>query len=33
MFVPTATSRVHRMPHGAELLSGGGVRFRLWAPR
>ncbi|VTU30633.1 malto-oligosyltrehalose trehalohydrolase [Variovorax sp. PBL-E5] len=22
----------HRMPFGAELLDGGGVRFRLWAP-
>jgi maltooligosyltrehalose trehalohydrolase len=22
----------HRMPFGAELLEGGGVRFRLWAP-
>ena len=25
-------SRKHRMPFGAELLDGGGVRFRLWAP-
>ena len=24
--------RVHSMPFGAELLAGGGVRFRLWAP-
>ncbi len=24
--------RVHRMPFGAELLPGGGARFRLWAP-
>jgi maltooligosyltrehalose trehalohydrolase len=24
--------RAHRMPFGAELLAGGGVRFRLWAP-
>jgi len=24
--------RVHRMPFGAELLPGGGTRFRLWAP-
>ena len=25
---------VHRMPYGAELLDdGGGVRFRLWAPK
>jgi len=24
--------RVHRMPFGAELLCGGGTRFRLWAP-
>ena len=23
----------HRMPFGTELLPGGGVRFRLWAPR
>src|SRR3990167_4134727 len=23
---------LHRMPFGAELLDGGGVRFRLWAP-
>ncbi|HSV60009.1 MAG TPA: malto-oligosyltrehalose trehalohydrolase [Variovorax sp.] len=22
----------HRMPFGAQLLDGGGVRFRLWAP-
>ncbi len=22
----------HQMPFGAELLAGGGVRFRLWAP-
>jgi malto-oligosyltrehalose trehalohydrolase len=28
-----AALRVHRMPHGAELQTGGGVRFRLWAPR
>jgi len=25
--------RVHRMPHGADVLPAGGVRFRLWAPR
>ncbi len=25
-------SCVHRMPFGTELLEGGGVRFRLWAP-
>ena len=24
--------RLHRMPFGCELLPGGGVRFRLWAP-
>jgi malto-oligosyltrehalose trehalohydrolase len=24
---------LHRMPFGAELLAGGGVRFRIWAPR
>ncbi|MGE5271707.1 MAG: malto-oligosyltrehalose trehalohydrolase [Thiohalocapsa sp.] len=24
--------RSHRMPFGAELRDGGGVRFRLWAP-
>jgi maltooligosyltrehalose trehalohydrolase len=24
--------RVHSMPFGAEVLPGGGVRFRLWAP-
>ncbi|MFW5395180.1 MAG: maltooligosyl trehalose hydrolase [Candidatus Accumulibacter regalis] len=24
--------RQHSMPFGAELLDGGGVRFRLWAP-
>jgi malto-oligosyltrehalose trehalohydrolase len=24
--------RAHRMPYGAELLAGGGVRFRFWAP-
>ena len=24
--------RMHRMPFGCELLPGGGVRFRLWAP-
>ena len=23
---------VHRMPFGAEVLPGGAVRFRLWAP-
>jgi malto-oligosyltrehalose trehalohydrolase len=27
-----AALRVHRMPHGAELQAGGGVRFRFWAP-
>ncbi len=27
-----AVRRVHRMPYGAELDPGGGVRFRLWAP-
>ena len=27
-----AVSAVHRMPFGAEVLAGGGVRFRLWAP-
>ena len=26
------SARVHRMPQGAELEPGGGVRFRLWAP-
>jgi malto-oligosyltrehalose trehalohydrolase len=34
--MPTALDTyggVHRMPFGAELLAGGGVRFRLWAPR
>ena len=25
--------RKHAMPFGAECLSGGGVRFRLWAPK
>ncbi|MFY9326933.1 MAG: malto-oligosyltrehalose trehalohydrolase [Georgfuchsia sp.] len=25
-------NRLHAMPFGAELHSGGGVRFRLWAP-
>lgn len=25
--------RTHLMPFGSELLDGGGVRFRLWAPR
>ena len=24
--------RKHAMPFGAELIDGGGVRFRLWAP-
>jgi maltooligosyltrehalose trehalohydrolase len=24
--------RVHSMPFGAEVIPGGGVRFRLWAP-
>jgi malto-oligosyltrehalose trehalohydrolase len=24
--------RIHRMPFGAELLTEGGTRFRLWAP-
>ena len=24
--------RRHRMPFGAEVQPGGGVRFRLWAP-
>lgn len=24
--------RRHRMPYGAEILDGGAVRFRLWAP-
>jgi len=27
-----ALRAVHRMPLGAEVLAGGGVRFRLWAP-
>ncbi len=27
------TRWVHRMPFGAELVEGGGVRFRLWAPK
>jgi maltooligosyltrehalose trehalohydrolase len=27
-----ATTRVHRMPFGAELLGDGTARFRLWAP-
>ena len=34
--MPTALDTcgsLHRMPFGAELLAGGGVRFRLWAPR
>jgi malto-oligosyltrehalose trehalohydrolase len=31
MHADTAT-RLHRMPFGAEVLPGGGVRFRLWAP-
>lgn len=26
-------ARRHRMPFGAELQAGGGVRFRLWAPQ
>ena len=26
------TVRAHPLPQGAELLPGGGVRFRLWAP-
>ncbi len=25
--------RTHLMPFGSEILNGGGVRFRLWAPR
>ncbi|WP_240476708.1 malto-oligosyltrehalose trehalohydrolase [Geminicoccus roseus] len=25
-------SRVHNMPHGAEILADGRVRFRLWGP-
>ncbi|MDH3460675.1 MAG: malto-oligosyltrehalose trehalohydrolase [Burkholderiaceae bacterium] len=25
-------NRVHEMPFGAQLLPGGGARFRLWAP-
>ncbi len=25
-------TRAHRMPQGAEVQSGGGVRFRFWAP-
>jgi malto-oligosyltrehalose trehalohydrolase len=29
---PSSLSLVHRMPQGAELLSDGRVRFRLWAP-
>lgn len=24
--------RAHKMPFGSEVLAGGGVRFRLWAP-
>lgn len=28
----TGAVRRHRMPFGAELREGGGVRFRLWAP-
>jgi malto-oligosyltrehalose trehalohydrolase len=27
-----ALASVHRMPFGAEVLPGGGVRYRLWAP-
>jgi len=23
---------LHRMPQGADVVPGGGVRFRLWAP-
>ena len=29
---PPRVRRVHRMPFGAETLSSGGTRFRLWAP-
>ena len=25
--------RLHQMPFGAQLLEGGGTRFRLWAPK
>src|ERR1051325_49066 len=28
-----AMARKHSMPCGAECLSDGGVRFRLWAPK
>src|SRR5258707_12748646 len=34
--MPPASTRhmttTHRMPQGADVVPGGGVRFRLWAP-
>ncbi len=30
--LPSVTTIRHRMPFGAEVLTGGKVRFRLWAP-
>jgi maltooligosyltrehalose trehalohydrolase len=32
MNVPHRISATHAMPFGAEVLAGGGVRFRIWAP-
>ena len=29
---PETLAATHRMPFGAEVLAGGGVRYRLWAP-